>query len=286
MSTPLITSMLAVARGRMNEGGPFLERLRELGRRLTSFTPEQREEAVDTVGRRWFRSLDRNLETLRDHAGVDASEYVRRCTRRGATEEELVAWLGRPPTEAEVAWGDRFIEDRQVDNYLYRSLVRAALDVIESERARARAVERAAAAPRKPAAPPPVAIPEEVLADAAALLETEILPAFRDSNPRDWGRLLELEHGRAAREVAEEDLGPGATAEALRRRTHLAHQHWARARKRLIRAIEERRGDRRFRTKIVPALRFLIDDRFRKNERPVRSGSDDRLDGCDCEESP
>lgn len=285
MSTPLIDSLLAVARGRMPEGGELLSRLRELSGRLGSFEPSEREDAVDVVAGRWFDSLDRNLNALRDQAGADASVAVRRCTRRGATQQELETWLGRPLTEAETDAIDRFTEDRQVDNYLYRSLTWAAIELRRRQEAKLRAEHRAAAGPPKSPGPPPVAIPAEILAEAAALLEGEILPEFQRSKPRDWERLQQLERGLAAKEVAEADLGPAADAEALRRRIHLAHQHWTRARARLLKAIEERRGNRRFRTRIVPAMRMLIDDRFRKNERPVRSVSDERLSGDASEES-
>lgn len=280
--TTLRDAALAVARGKMEEASRLYVELTDQARRLRSFSQEARDDATEIVLFRWQGSLERNLESLADHAGTDASVQVRRCSRRGATRQELEARIGRALSDTEVEAIDPFEGDKQVTAYFARALHHAAIEVVRKEKARAERERRAA---ERPPPPPPVAIPEELLERASDLLMNDLLPRFAETNPKDWRRLRELGSGESARDLARAELGAGTSDEELRRGKALVYQHWTRARQRLIRAVEEQRGDKEFRRRIVPAILLLVDERFRRNTRTVRSSASERREGQSPERS-
>lgn len=266
---PVRDSALAVAAGDLSQSSELYATLVRLAGYLHTFEPRFRNEAVETVLLRWQGSLERNLQRVRDHAATDASDHVKSSSRRGASLQTIRDHLERDLSDVEADNFDPFEDDHQTETYFRSALRRAAISA-------ARPPAPPPPPPPEPPGPDPVAIPEEVFTEAATLLEQTLLPEFENSNPKDWACLAELASGRSADEVAKIHAGVGATEQALHKRTGLVYQHWTRARQRLIKKIEERRGNKHFRTRIVPALRILIDERFRRNRRSTPSASSTR----------
>ena len=276
---PLRDSALAVAAGDMAQAAMLYKHLQRLLGRLASYDEEVREYAAETVMRRWHDSLQRNFESLRDHSGMDASAYVKSCSRRGANLDRIEGRLGRTLSDDELQAFDPFVDDEGVTGYFLTALRNAARDEVRRRKAALERKRRVAAEPGPEQRSPADGIPGELLARAEKLLVDEFLLGFRASNPREWDSLRQIEAGKSVGDIAREALGPQATEEALARRKTLVYQHWSRARLRLIRAVERTRGNKEFRTVIVPAIKILIDERYRRKVKPVRKADSTRLLG-------
>lgn len=228
------------------------------------------EDAVSTVIVRVWRSRARFLDELAEAGDQASLRGIRKASRRGVTQAEAVAAIGRPLSAAELAAFDSLADDLAVKKYLV-----AALRNVLRDRLRGLA--------KMTAEPEAVAVqPEPTIFDAVVpMLLTTVLAEYvawgnaqsKGGGDRNRVALDELRAAQAAgvgaREVVRQ-AQPGLQGKAFTAAVGARRKMWSRARERFHKFVLDVRRSPRDERDCLPDVLRLFDDLYRIRQRAVR----------------